>query len=845
MREGLISRLEQLSVYQHQPNSVNPMVLSHRIVSLRGTIFHILSRTLDAGLDYTNRTNFIAHHVIFQPHELHGACSPADYLLHWPGWLSSWESDPAWTDDQAASLHTVQSLISLPAQNWDGWSGNASNASLLFESSKAREAALIVEPGQESSLVYLFAESVLLLSKNEDDKVSQWQVPFTTFFQSKDEVSDFRWRGIWPEVNRAKAERGALLLDFRNPSVFPPATGPLAEWAATGIAPTPSFKPEMTVGTEKQMPDEEEEKPSSELKSKQVSTVTVSRSSRKRTQSDHFSNASGEELQPWYWEWKWVILAGLAVIAMAIGIAIAMLTTPKVYSSQSMHEEPQFTEKSVVSIYPAVQPTNNTAQTTIVPPLIIKPLAPPHKDSTLASGQTNPASTTSTFKDETTPSPKSNVNSTVPLANQAIDEKAVLLSKTLDSLPHGDTYLILKDINNVDSTTLPNDLASKLMAWRDECHYSISTSGFMPVGNSSPIPTEEEFALIFDKGRQVHYSAQMVKIDNQTLDETFYIRFKKNDALLSIIIIDAAKTGNMFHLSKSLLEIGTSDVSVDRSLATYLASWKIYGPDLKPLTLQLQLTTSKGTLVGLADNSFTISWKDKVTAAQNDLSQQIAREKTDEQNVQIEKYLHDITFAAVQSPLNIDSKDKDLSTFAKNGATNSNSKYPLLVNYAHDLLSSLRSDRGQFKSDFDLPPTTDTGAGKDWLAKVSSDVQEKLEAQGKTFDDEDATKLNASITTFSALWKANFVDYPHLNDLLKITSAAVQQIINSPLDLASVKQQIEKDNKDAEPIHLNDIQSIGLIMTPPNSTLGNPLVSFDAGTGVYIEANSPGSGGSK
>jgi hypothetical protein len=121
MREGLIARLEQLSVFQHVANGTHPVVLSHRIVNLRNSTFHVLSRIADAGLDYTNRTNFIAHHVVFQPHEIHGGCSPADFLLHWQGWKSEWVDAPSWTNDTSANPHLISQRIILPAKNWEGW----------------------------------------------------------------------------------------------------------------------------------------------------------------------------------------------------------------------------------------------------------------------------------------------------------------------------------------------------------------------------------------------------------------------------------------------------------------------------------------------------------------------------------------------------------------------------------------------------------------------------------------------------------------------------------------------------------------------------------------------------
>src|ERR1017187_387121 len=65
MREALMLRLEQLSYYQHLSLTGAPErpILAYRIVDIRGSRFHVLTRLQDAGLDFTGRTNFTAHHL--------------------------------------------------------------------------------------------------------------------------------------------------------------------------------------------------------------------------------------------------------------------------------------------------------------------------------------------------------------------------------------------------------------------------------------------------------------------------------------------------------------------------------------------------------------------------------------------------------------------------------------------------------------------------------------------------------------------------------------------------------------------------------------------------------------
>jgi len=69
MRDALMLQLEKLSYYQHLSLSGGQErpIYCCRILDLRGSRYHVLTRIQDAGLDFTGRTNFIAHHLVFAP----------------------------------------------------------------------------------------------------------------------------------------------------------------------------------------------------------------------------------------------------------------------------------------------------------------------------------------------------------------------------------------------------------------------------------------------------------------------------------------------------------------------------------------------------------------------------------------------------------------------------------------------------------------------------------------------------------------------------------------------------------------------------------------------------------
>src|SRR5688572_24659369 len=98
LREALIPRIEKLSYFTPEAAG-SPVICAHRILDLRGTHFHVLSRIVDAGLDFTKRRSFLAHHLIFEPGELAASAWPAEIFLQWKGWVESWTGDPQWLED--------------------------------------------------------------------------------------------------------------------------------------------------------------------------------------------------------------------------------------------------------------------------------------------------------------------------------------------------------------------------------------------------------------------------------------------------------------------------------------------------------------------------------------------------------------------------------------------------------------------------------------------------------------------------------------------------------------------------------------------------------------------------
>ena len=198
LREALMLQLEKISYYQHLSLSGGQErpIYSCRIVDIRGTRYHVLSRIQDAGLDFTGRTNFLAHHLVFTPEEVRQFPSPPVILRGWAGWVKSWFKEPQLLENEDWSgLAGLSGSVSVPATNWQQVTGAAVNGYGLLEARAGT--AFRVDNLTAEQILALFAESLELLELRDprrDFRATAWQYTFTTSMQEQDNPADFRWR---------------------------------------------------------------------------------------------------------------------------------------------------------------------------------------------------------------------------------------------------------------------------------------------------------------------------------------------------------------------------------------------------------------------------------------------------------------------------------------------------------------------------------------------------------------------------------------------------------------------------------------------------------------------------
>lgn len=237
MPPNLAEKLEALSGYRHifpsgNSSHLNPTVYSYLRLAVGGRNYYVLSRIADAGHDYTQRTNKIAHHVALDQHELTSA-GPA-WLMSQSGFMeSTWQSDPRILP--AGRKPPLGNSEARVCQAWESLVGDAGWAGVLAETAipgNARHALLIYEPGVNP--LPLIAESLALLPAKR-----RWAVTFSTYYTKLPPGLDCQWRCVIagsPEAKMAHAVPKALVLNLMR-DIGPAEGGILVQAARTGRVP--------------------------------------------------------------------------------------------------------------------------------------------------------------------------------------------------------------------------------------------------------------------------------------------------------------------------------------------------------------------------------------------------------------------------------------------------------------------------------------------------------------------------------------------------------------------------------------------------------------------------------
>jgi|GEM_PF-5440973 len=238
MPPNLADKLESFSGYKHvySPQDSlaehNPVRYAYLRPSVGGRTLAVVSRLAAYGVDYSGRTNKIAHHLVLENSERPSG-GPAWLLSQNNLWKASW-------DGQCKTLPTGPQipLGDRPpsvCRQWQaalgdaGWGGQL--VTWLKQSTKP--IWLIYEPTQHVQLLNLLVEAFSLLPEAE-----RWKYTFATYFSGLPGDVDCRIRGVVSGSDEARlASARGHVIDLTREA--PLASGSIwIEAARTGIVPS-------------------------------------------------------------------------------------------------------------------------------------------------------------------------------------------------------------------------------------------------------------------------------------------------------------------------------------------------------------------------------------------------------------------------------------------------------------------------------------------------------------------------------------------------------------------------------------------------------------------------------
>ncbi|WP_437229471.1 hypothetical protein SH661x_001458 [Planctomicrobium sp. SH661] len=239
MPAPVATALESLSGYRpvfppgDPQASQNPVVYSHLQMSLSGRRSSVLSRIADYGLDYSQRTNKLAHHLVLDPADRPSA-GPAWTLAQSGMIRDQWDGELKVVSGERRLPQGKTAVAKCTA--WEELTGDAGWAGVLAESflkHPEQPAYIIFSPGM--NLLPLMEEAISLLPASR-----RWDVTFSTYFTKIPNGVTCNWRCLLadsPEAVESRRYVQSLRIDLTKP--LPPAKGgPLVSAARTGVLPT-------------------------------------------------------------------------------------------------------------------------------------------------------------------------------------------------------------------------------------------------------------------------------------------------------------------------------------------------------------------------------------------------------------------------------------------------------------------------------------------------------------------------------------------------------------------------------------------------------------------------------
>ena len=215
---NIATKLESLSGYRHlhpsgTPDAAkNPVNHSHLKLTVGGRTLSVISRISDYGLDYSQRTNKLAHHVVVDSPM--PTCGPAA-LLGDPSVIRS-EWDGNCVNIPAPPTFPALSVEPAVCRAWEsiagdaGWAGVVANAWL---NNASKPIFLIFSEDQSPEILPLIAEAIAILPPSK-----RWQATFGTYVTNLPPDVDCKVRCVVAGSDEARmASARGVVIDLTQP----------------------------------------------------------------------------------------------------------------------------------------------------------------------------------------------------------------------------------------------------------------------------------------------------------------------------------------------------------------------------------------------------------------------------------------------------------------------------------------------------------------------------------------------------------------------------------------------------------------------------------------------------
>ncbi len=231
MAANLTRMLESLSGYRHlfTPGSPeaekNPVIYSFLQVRIGGDQRHVLSRVADFGVDYSGRSNKLAHHIsmLAKSTPIGG---PTRMLLDKQFFYDDWQGDPRMLQPRRL-LDKVSSPK--PCKFWAKVTGDAGWAGELIETCQTGKVIYLII-GPTTPAIALLHEALSLIPKEK-----QWQITFSSFYRRLPPNVQCQIRCVMadsPEIELTRQGHNNVVWDLTQPMGTP--VSHLADFARQG-----------------------------------------------------------------------------------------------------------------------------------------------------------------------------------------------------------------------------------------------------------------------------------------------------------------------------------------------------------------------------------------------------------------------------------------------------------------------------------------------------------------------------------------------------------------------------------------------------------------------------------